>query len=87
MMDIKAYDVGTGYLFRVHLDTTQMIPDPALSAPIEGEVDTRPLIPDPAWVVEYTWGKDQDIQVSKRETIALAELELVKRLPPTPIDI
>ena len=65
---IVARDTGTEYHFVVHLDSAKTVKD-----------ESAKQIPDPAWLVEYTWPKDQPLAVSKREMKLLAELELAKR--------
>lgn len=78
MMKTAAFDAGTVYQFRVHLDTTKVLEDGT---------------PDPEWVNEYTWGKQppvgQTAQVyltnCKREAEGLAKLD--PRLQPPPTEI
>lgn len=65
------YVAGRGYLFRVHLDTTQLTPDGS---------------PDPRWVREWVYGEapppgktvTQYRQMIQDQTVALAQKEALE---------
>lgn len=75
----QAFDIGTTYLFRVHLDTVQVLESGA---------------PDPLWIFECVWSKEKApmtqaewLAKCKVEFELLAADELVRRTPSVEISL